>query len=121
VFGFPDILDARHPDTRLHGVPATDQLGETLQDQQESGDRNQRLEEIDLDPGGGIPADFLIAPAVRRNLGAKPEQRQNAGEEEKQIKDEIDPRLLYHREQAVEDITTNMRILRQRIGTRHQE
>ena len=31
IFGFPDVLDAIHPDTCLHRVPTTDELGKTLQ------------------------------------------------------------------------------------------
>ena len=71
---------------------------EALQDQQSAGDRYQRLEEINLNTGRAVSADFLVAPGISGDFRAEPELRQHAQKEEQQIQDEINPRLPAHRQ-----------------------
>jgi hypothetical protein len=51
VFGFLDVIKAFHPNPCFHGTPTANELGQTLKNEKETGNRDQSFEEINLDTG----------------------------------------------------------------------
>jgi hypothetical protein len=85
-----------------------------------AGDRNDELERVQRQWRGG---ESLLADreCLHRVGPAGPGERDDAGQKEQHVEDEVDPRLRARREEAVEDVAAHVAVLGQRVGAGHHE
>ncbi len=117
---FLDVFLAAGPLALLQALDAANDLDDPLQEKQRAGERNHEFERVDRQRVGG---ERLLANRGRfgREGPARIRQREDAGDEEDDVQDQIERRLRARTEKAVQHVTAHVAVLRQRVGARQHE
>ena len=121
LLGLLDIVDGAEPFAGPQADDAAEHLGDALEEEQDAGGDDDRLELEDRNVGRALGADFEIAPGAAGVFPAGEDQRQHAGEEEQEIEHELDAGLRARLPQPVEEVAAHMAVARQRVGAGHHE
>ena len=118
---FLDVARRRRPRALAQADDAAHDLRDALDEEEDSGDDDHRLELVDRNVGGAHRADFEVAPRARHVFPAGEDQRQHARKEEEEIEDELQRRLRARAHETEEDVRAHMRVARQRVGAAEHE
>ncbi len=107
---FLDVFLAAGPLALLQALDAANDLDDPLQEKQRAGERNHEFERVDRQRVGreGLLADRR---RFRREGPAGIGQRQDAGDEEDDVQDEVERRLRARAEKAVQHVAAHMAVL----------
>src|SRR5215203_4616476 len=109
---FLDVFFARRPLTPLEADHAADDLDDSLDQQENSGDRNDGLEGVDRRAFGRDVRMLVDRPRFTGVAVASPAEGDNAGYEKQDVEREVERGLQPRRKESVQDIAANMPILR---------
>ena len=116
-----DILQAARPFAGPEADDAAHDLGQSLKHHEGAGYRNDRLEVVDRRALRGHGRMLADPPRERGVVVARIDEGGDAGQEEDDVEDQIEPGLCARPHRAVEKVAAHMGILRQRVGSGEHE
>jgi len=121
ALGLFHVVQALRPSAGADAQHTANDFGEPLQKQEETGERDQRLQRKYRHTGRTEDTDFAEA---NRHLGVVPariHQRGDRRQEKQDIQDEVHHRLGARRPEAVDHVGAHMAVARERVRAGHQE